>query len=467
MSHIKKILSSKASSLLVLCALCMMFIVGCVPQGPKLNLQAQKNIDNVSVQSEAAVGWSVNEDPKAAVAESLSMARGRLGGKAPTFAYVVFTARADDTIVDEVRSQLGDGVKMVGITSKLGVMTNDGLHVGANGSIAILLVAAKDITFGVGEVDINNFSTPQEAGKAAMKMSIADAKNQSGQPDIVLYIGTTRRGDEMRILDGIAEVIPSTVPVIGGNSNDDKIAGLWKQITSKKTYETVLILVSIYTNRSIGWGFDTGFKLTDNKGIVTKSDGLLISEIDNRPALDVYNEWTDGEFYKKLDAGEFNDANGNISFDKIKTFTLLNPIARVLRTQDGRIGHYTISPIPNSDDIKNKQIRVFAEIQQGWEIALYKGTWQTHMNKAEIVPKNALDRAGLSQGKGIFSIIQFCNGLRSQIPPEEFEKIPAITDDALGGIPFIGAVTSGEQGPLPEVGRNVNANLIECVMVAG
>ncbi len=446
-------------------------MAGCISQSSgKLNLIATKQSEKTST-SLAAVGWSIKNDYNKAVIEAIDMARSKLGNETPVFAYVVFTPRStaketNDT-ADEIRAQLGPDVKMVGLTTKLGVMTNDGLHIGQNGSIAILLVASKNITFGVGEVDLTNFTTPQEAGKTAMNNAIADAGNPENAPNMVLYIGTTRRGEEMRILDGIAEVVGAGTPVIGGNANDDRVPGLWRQITNRQSYSNGLILVAVYTNLKTGWGFETGYKLTDKRGNVTKSDGFLISEIDGRPALDVYNEWLNGELYQRLNAGEFNDGTGNISFDKIKKFTLQNPIARVIRTEDGRTGTYTISPIPNSDDIKSKKLRVFAEIQQGWEIALYRGDWQMDMNRAETIPKDALDRAGLSPGMGMFCIMQFCNGLRSQIPSEEFTKIPVITDDVLGGIPFIGAITAGEQGPLPEIGRNVNANLIECMIVVG
>lgn len=57
----------------------------------------------------------------------------------------------------------------------------------------------------------------------------------------------------------------------------------------------------------------------------------------------------------------------------------------------------------------------------------------------------------------------FCNGLKTILPKEEFEKVSAITDDTLG-VPFLGAVTAGEQGPIPGIG-NVNANIIESVVL--
>jgi hypothetical protein len=448
-----------------------LYLSGCINQNSsELQLESNKNIENI-INTKAAVGWSIAEDYKEAVSESITMAKNRLGNETPRFAYVVLTSKSsqeeNNKTAEEIRKQLGPNVKIVGLTTKLGVMANDGIHIGQNGSIGILLVASKNITFGVGEVDLNNFNSSEEAGRTAITNAIIDAGNPTDPPDITLYIGTTRRGDDMQILDGIAEVIGADSPVIGGSANDDIISGLWMQFTHNKSYTNGLILVSIYTDLKSGWGFETGYKLTDNKGIATVSDGYLISEIDGRPALDVYNEWVNGELYQKIEAGEFNDENGNISFALIKEFTLLNPIARVLRTDDGRIGHYTVSPIPNTDDVKSKNLRVFAEIQQGWEIALYRGTWQTHMNRVETIPNDAMERAGLDPGEGMFGIMQFCNGLRSQIPEEEFEKVPAITNDVLGGVPFIGAITGGEHGPLYEIGRNVNANLIECMVVVG
>jgi len=446
-------------------------VSGCIEQdSSELQLESLKNNENI-LTTQAAVGWSTAEDYEDAVSESITMAKNRIGNETPQFAYVVLTPRSsqeeNNKTAEEIRKQLGPNVKIVGLTTKLGVMTNDGIHVGQNGSIGILLVTSKNITFGVGEVNLNEFNSSEEAGRTAITNAIIDAGNPTTSPDITLYIGTTRRGDDMRLLDGIAEIIGADSPVIGGSANDDIVSGLWMQFTHNKSYTNGLILVTIYTDQKSGWGFETGYKLTDNKGIATTSDGYLISEIDERPALDVYDEWVNGELYQKIDAGEFNDETGNISFALIKEFTLMNPIARVLRTADGRIGHYTVSPIPNTDDVESKNLRVFAEIQQGWEIALYRGTWQTHMNRVETIPLDAMERAGLDPGEGMFGIMQFCNGLRSQIPEEEFEKVPAITDDVLGGVPFIGAITGGEHGPIYEIGRNVNANLIECMVVIG
>jgi hypothetical protein len=449
----------------------ILFSSGCIsPDSNKLNLESNKTNEKIQT-SYAAVGWSTNENYEMAVTEAITMAKNGLGNESPHFAYVVLTSRSsqeeNNNTALEIKEQLGPDVKIAGLTTKLGVITNDGIHIGQNGSIGILLVSSKNVTFGVGEVDLEQFNSSEEAGRTAILNAIEDAGNQSSLPNITLYIGTTRRGDDMRILDGIAEVIGADSPVIGGSANDDVVSGLWMQFTHNKCYTNGLILVTIYTDLNSGWGFETGYKLTEHHGIVTESDGYLISEIDNRSALDVYDEWLDGELYQKINDGEFDDETGNISFDLIKKFTLLNPVARVLRTEDGRIGHYTVSPIPNTADVESKNLRVFAEIQQGWEIALYRGTWQTHMNRVESIPTTALERAGLSPGEGMFGIMQFCNGLRSQIPEEEFEKVPAITDDVLGGVPFIGAITGGEHGPLYDVGRNVNANLIECMVVVG
>lgn len=278
-------------------------------------------------------------------------------------------------------------------------------------------------------------------------------------------MGTSKRGEENQIMQGIAKVIGKDVPVVGGNSKDfsAKVINNWRQFTESETYNTGLLLAAIYDDNPIGWGFEATFKLTDKKGIVTKSDGFRIVEIDNRPALDVYDEWVGGEFYKKINAGEFDSGEETVDFNLVKGFTLLNPIAKIVKGDNGQIGQFATSPIPDAQDIKDKTISVYAQVSTGDEISLYKGTWQIAMNRVETIPKDALLRSGLKKGEGTFAILIMCNGLKTVLPTEEIDKVGVITDDILG-VPFIGGITAGEQGPIPGIG-NINANIVESIVL--
>jgi hypothetical protein len=458
----------KIKATIFLCSLlCLVFLSGCAQKEATQQLAPkQKNALSARTSSEAAVGWSKNDDYKVAISEAVSSAKNGLEGKTANFAHVIYISNTNhEAIIDEIRTQIGPGVKIYGITSNI-IITNDRLIETDKFAIGVLLSASTDTVYGMGTIDLEQASSPEEAGRKTIQDAISDAgKELSEKPDMVLYMGTTKRGEENQILDGIAEIIGADVPVIGGNAKDfgPTFTNNWRQFTEDKTYSTGLILVAIYAN-NVGWGFDSTFKLTDKRATVTESDGFRISQIDGRPALDVYDEWVGGEFYKRLKAGEFNSDEEEVDFALVKIFTLSNPIAKIVRGSGGQIGHFATSPIPDAQDIKNKTITVYAQIVKGDEISLYRGNWQTAMNRVENIPQDALLRSTLKKGEGDFAVMAFCNGLKTLLPSEEFAKIPSITDEVLGGVPFLGAITAGEQGPLPGI-RNVNANIIESVVL--
>lgn len=438
--------------------------------GKELSLLPKQKVPTITANPDAAVAWSTNSDYKMAISEAVSSAKTKLGAKPAHFAYVVYISEENhDQVIAEIRKQIGSGVKIYGHTSNT-IITNDKVIDNVPFAIGVLLVNSPNVTFGMGSVDQNKYPGNQasQAGKTAILAAIEDAeKDPSASPDMVLYMGTTMRGKESEILSGIAEVVGKEVPVVGGNAKDfgPKFKNNWRQFTDTKTYDSGLLIVAIYTDKKVGWGFEATFKLTDKSGTVTKSDGFRITEIDHQPALDVYDQWVNGEFYKKLNAGEFNSQEETVDFTLVKGFTLLNPIAKIVTGADNQIGQFATSPIPDEQDVKNKSITVYAQVDTGDKISLYSGTWQVAMNRVETIPSDALFRAGLKRGEGAFAVMAFCNGLKTVLPREEFEKVPAITNDTLG-TPFLGAITAGEQGPIPGIG-NVNANIIESVVIVG
>jgi hypothetical protein len=455
------------SSIAIFGVLIIVLIAGCASQTERPELVAKEANVATLASSDASVGWSTKDDYTAGITEAINTAKARLNGKQPSFAYVVYISASEtdhDIIIGEIRRQL-PGVKIYGHTSNM-IITNDAVIEDNKFAIGVMLVASDSATFGIGSVNQDDYKeNPEDAGRVAIEMAMADA-GRTTPPEMILYMGTTMRGQESHILSGIAGVV-GDVPVVGGNAKDfgSKMKNNWMQFTHNETYNTGLVLVAIYTNRKVGWGFEATFRLTDKHGIVTKSDGFRIAEIDGRPALDVYDEWVGGEFYRRLNAGEFNSAEEKVDFALVKAFTLLNPIAKIIRGADGQVAQFATSPIPDQQDVNNKTLTVYAQVSTGDEISLYSGTWQTAMNRVETIPRSALLRSGLAKGEGSFAFLIICNGLKTVIPTDELQKMSAITNDVLGA-PFLGAVTAGEQGPIPGIG-NVNANLVESVVLVG
>lgn len=410
-------------------------------------------------RSRVGVGWSVDNSPEKAVIEALEKAKSSLGGAVPQYAYVTFTVGYDDkTVIDTLRSHLDKSTKIHGFTSSLGVITNEGLHKGEIGSIAVLLVVSEDIDFGVSMVDIDRYGSPQEAGKTAVLNAISDAgKERTSRPVVIIYSGTPRRSDDMQILDGIASVVGNEVPVIGGNAGDEKRDNKWRQFTRDNIYDNGLLLTVIYTDLKVGWAFEAGARVTDKGGIVTKAKGNEIYQINGEPAFDVYNGWLNGEL---------TDVVKNNDFKGVLTYTSQYPLCKVVRGKGGVTGYYPMHPIPALSDLETKVLRLAVPISEGSEIKLCSGTWETILNRAEIVPEKALLSGGIREGEGIFGIIIYCYGLTLTLPDKELSRIPVVTDSVVKKMPFIGGFTLGEHGPIPGI-RSINANLAESMVIIG
>jgi hypothetical protein len=416
-----------------------------------------KSIVPAAAGRQASVGWSNADDPRAAAREAVAKMRAGLGGKNPSYVIASYTVLFDrEPLIDALRSELGSTVQIHGLSTVAGLMTNDGLHTGK--VVGVLGVASDEVAFGVGDNDPDQFSTLEESGKQAILDAIAAAgRTPDEKPDLILFSASMRRGGEMKLLDGIASVVGADTPVLGGNAGDEKFDGVWTQFTHKGMYHNGLVVTAVYSKRKLGWAFESGFRITEKTGIVTKSDGKTLYEIDGRPALDVYNEWLNGALMDYIRAKGHWDIAG---------WTAQYPLCVVLRGPNGQVGYMTSHPVPKEEDTKTGTLPVYALIEQGSRVQLFSGTWQTIMNRAELVPANALIRGDIARNDAMFGMLFFCCGAYNCIPEAERSKLPFLVNNAIGDVPFLGVLTVGEQGYIPGV-RNVSANLVESMVVVG
>jgi len=392
--------------------------------------------------------WSANNDEVKAVEEVVSSVRTQLGGKSPDIAILFSTAGYDSNkVLSEVRRLL-PGVQIYGGTSCLAVQTKDGFHVGEKGSLALLAVATDDITFGVGGASIDDFPTAREAGKAAIQAAM-DAAGKKGKPKLVLMTGSV--GHEEELLAGIEEVIGKDVPVLGGSAGDNHITGEWRQFANGNVYSNGVSLCAIYTDLKVGWAYEAGYLRSENRGTITRAEGRIIYEIDNRPAAEVYNEWTGGTVVAdKL-------ATGGSVLSKATFY----PLAKIIK-REGK--EYTLSIHPLSINASDHSLEVFANVEEGDEVQLMHGDWELILNRALTTPTKALESEALSKEDVSFGIYTFCAGTMLAIPEDERPKMPALVKTAIGDAPFIGTFTFGEQGHIPGVG-NVHGNLANSMII--
>ncbi len=439
-----------ATSIVILLVL---VLVGC--EKPELAIDVVKK-EELSKQKEdgfvvVGYGWSTKDDSKEAVREVLLSVKKGLGEKTPDYAVLFSTAGYDlDVVLKEIRTLLPT-TQVYGGTSLLGVLSRDGYHIGKTGSLSLLAVSSEKIKFGVGGANLDNFISSREAGKKAIREAIKNAGKMGELPKVVLI--TAAPGKEEEILLGIEDIIGKDIPIIGGSSGDDDITGEWKQFANDRVYTNGVSLTAIFTELKIGFAYEAGYFVTENSGIVTNATGRTIYEIENRPAAEVYNEWTDGLISDKLRTG-----------GTVLSETTFYPLAKVLHDETGKIHYLSIHPL--SVNLPEKSITVFANVKKGDELLLMHGNWELLLNRVQRTTRHALESKSISRGKGYFGIYTFCAGTLLAIPEEERAKIPLLINNELGDIPFIGTFTFGEQGFIQKVG-NRHGNLANSMIVFG
>ncbi|MBW2984314.1 FIST C-terminal domain-containing protein [Candidatus Woesearchaeota archaeon] len=416
--------------------------------------------------TEVGTGWSAKENPAEAAEEAVNMALKEVDDKTPDLA-VIFASSASDlnAIVSKARGMLGANTKMYGGTSdSRAVMTNKGFvkvsehgyefgMMGGKRGLAVMLISSEDITFGVGAADFSKAS-PKEASKAALLNAIKSAgKSENEMPDVVLV--TPTKPDEDFAVEGIESVVGKETIILGGTAGGPEFGVIGKDAV----YGTGVSLAVIYTDLPIGWVFEGGFDVRDTKsGTVTKIEGRNILEIDNRPALEVYNEWLDGEVDKLYE--ELQDPR------VVKSLLTLHPLYRKYTAGDGTEHCLFSHPWPTDPTQQEKGVSTSTTIKEGDIVHLSHGTWETLLNRIGNLPKKARANTASGSIKPIFGMAYVCAGVMGTIPEEEREKITTLMNYENSNAHFLGTFTWGEQGLLPGVG-NKHGNLLTGFLVIG
>ncbi len=309
-------------------------------------------------------------------------------------------------------------------------------------------VSSENMSFGVGGANITKEASAIMAGTNAITNAIENAGREGEIPKLVLI--TAAPGAEEDIIQGIEDVIGQNVPIMGGSSGDNTIEGYWKQFVNDKVYDNGISLTAIFTDLKIGFAFEAGYLVSEYQGNITRGEGRVIYEIDNLPAAEVYNNWSNGAIEDYLEDG-----------GTVLSETTFYPLAKVLIGEDESVSYLSIHPL--SVNGTDKSLTVFANVEEGESIQLMHGTWDLLLNRAQTTPQNALVNGSVGKGEGAFGLYTFCAGTMLAIPEEERPKMPLLVEETIG-IPFIGTFTFGEQGYLPGIG-NRHGNLVNSMVI--
>ena len=433
----------------------------------QLEQRHKVNTSNAPITgTEVGTGWSTKENPREAFEEAVKMALDGNGRTPPDFA-IIFASSGSDmkTILLEAKKIFKNKTKIYGGTSdSRAVATNKGYakatsrayeaaKMEGTRSLAIMTVTSKDITFGVGSANLSDYPSPQAASKAAVLNAMKNAgKPLTERPNIVLMTPTRLIEDES--IEGIESVVGKQTPIMGGTAGGPNMA----VIGVNDVYENGISLAVIYTKLRVGTVFEAGFDVTESSsGTITKTAGQEIIEIDHKPALDVYDEWLDGDLIKMMRSGA--------KPDEVRGLLNLHPIYRKYIAPDGTVYSLFANPWPADYTLQKRSIMVSVKMKPGERVYLSRGSWEVFVNRIGNLPRKAMQSGKINPDTiPILGIGYLCTGVLSTIPESERPKLPIMMNYTNNNAPFIAPFTWGEEGHFAGLGTK-HGNLLTGFLV--
>ena len=392
-----------------------------------------------------ATAISDETDPGRAVASAFSSLCERLGAE-PDYVVVAYTDAYEAGALAQALDALPKGVRVHASSSAAGVMTEAGYHARDGQAFAMLGVADREGGFGVAAEPLD--PSPREAGARAARRAIERA-DRPGEVPALLWL-SVGPGVEEEVLHGIADVVGPNVPVFGGTAAASTLSGGWSQIERGAAYTHAALVSAIFPSDDVSYFFSGGYAPTEHRGRVTRGGGRRIEQIDGEPAAVVYNRWTGGLIEGALGGGP------------IVHLTAFTPFGRVA-TSVGDVPYYTLI-YPGTVD-EAGAITLSASVPEGGEILLMRGSQESLVERAAGVTQEALDAGGGRRIAPAGALVTYCGGCMMAVR-EHMPRVAAGVREKLGGVPFLGAFTFGEQGCLAP-GVNAHGNLLISAVVFG
>ncbi|OHC72739.1 MAG: hypothetical protein A3H93_16725 [Rhodocyclales bacterium RIFCSPLOWO2_02_FULL_63_24] len=391
-----------------------------------------------------ATSWSTATGTRAAFDQAMTRLHDRMGGY-PGYLLVYFTESYPAEELHAALAMLPPSVKVQGCSSCLGVMTEEGMHAEDGRALGLLGIRDELGAYGVGAAALAG--DPRAAARAALEAALADSGRPGELPDIVWL--NAAPGHEEAVLQGVCDVVGRNVPVLGGSAGDNHVAGAWRLLTRQGAAGDAVVVSVMMPALHVSSSFQSGYLPTTSSGIVTSATGRIVHAIDGRPAAAVYREWT-GSLLDGVPA-----AGGNVL-----SLTTLAPLGRMLGTL-GEVPFYTLSH-PDAL-LADGSLSLFAEVAAGEQLVLMTGSKERLVARAGRVARSAIDLGGFAAEAILGAVVVYCAGCMLTVQ-DRLPDVVAELNNALGGKPFIGIFTFGEQGCMLD-GHPSHGNLMISAMV--
>lgn len=366
----------------------------------------------------AGVGRSNNLDAIKAGAEAAKEALEEVGGKANLILVFSTVAYNQKKMLEGVRS-VSKKIPLVGC-SDAGEITTEGP---TSKHVAVTAINSDSINFTIGKGD----ETDKDSHKAGAMAAKEVKKKAKGDISLFMMLLDGLAENGAAAVRGIQEVFGKNFPIIGGSAGDDFLFKKTYEYYNDQVLSNTVIGVGLSGKFSFGLGVRHGWEPIGLPMKVTKAKGAKLTEINNRPALSIYEDY----FGKKAE---------ELTKEPIARMAYTYPLGMSVEGSP----EFLIRDVVIADE--KGEITCAAEIPQGSEIRLMLGDPEKAIQAAKEAAENALSQLKRAEPRVIF--VFDCVARYKLLGPRIGEEIVAIQNVLGKKVPLIGFYTYGEQAPL-------------------
>lgn len=343
-----------------------------------------------------------------------------LGGEKPEIIFAFSSVKYNqDDVLRGLREVFQDAY-IVGGSAAGEIVSGSTIFDGVN----VFAIASDAIKFSVGYgIDISKDSF--KAGAMAALSVIENNKGVKPTIFIALFDGLTGNGTE--IVSGIKSVLGIDFPIIGGSLGDDYLFKKTYGYYNDKVLTDTAIGIGLSGDFTYGFGVNHGWEPVGLRFKVTKSEGILVKEINGKPALyfyeDYFNKNTE-DFIKESIARTICGYPLGVEINKGEDFLIREPL------------------FVN----KRGEISFTSSIPTGSYIRLMIGDRDKVIQSAKKAAQTALEQLNRQLPK--FALV-FNSAARNNLLGMRFREENLAVQNAIGlQTPMFGFYTYGEVGPL-------------------
>ena len=382
-------------------------------------------------------GWSVNSDHEMALEEAINMMGKEI--TAPFIIHVYFTEEFNGQKISDTLNNRFKDAKIFGFQIFKGVFSPDGVHIGKNGSIGIFGLEGKGYTVGVAAAGLEKDKFTQKDIEALVAAVAKDAGKTMKDIPTLISMGTEYY-TVIPMLNRLMSVFPKETKLVGGTAVNNSY-GPGQVLGNNKSYKTGVTLAFVYTDKKIGSSFFAGYSGKMKSGIITKGGGNIISEIDGKPAQQIFREWGEG-YYDNIDVSKE---------DQIVMSSVINPLAKAFEMPDGSLKYITIHAYKFHKN--GKDLTVALTINKGERVYYVEGSSASLIKRAGKVVKHALKNGKIKIKEICGGVHYYCCGAAAGINFKEGAlKMSKEIKKVMRNESWIGAFTGGEQGNIAGLG---------------